>query len=497
VNELAATHETYADLSTSTAFDGKLATLPTPAQRHQEHSRRLAWRLISADATVLVLWAALFLGVVALAGGQLAGPVAEIAIFGAVVPVVSAVGGLYGRRRIEGTSLRQAGPLATALISAGFVWLLFAPVISGYAADRAALQVLVAMPLLFCVMLLLRTTVASRTIRNHPEKILILGAGEVGQRLARKLMSDPSGGATVVGFVDDHPMPLPPDLENLHVWPAATALGAAIAKTEASRLAIAFSGESSEGLLQLVRRSEFGPMPVSVVPRLYEITPAHARLSELAGMPVVNLESASLSRGQLAVKRTLDVVGSLFGLILFSPILAVVALAIKIDSPGPIFFRQARTGRGGETFEILKFRTMIRDAEGLRHELSEMNDKVNGGPLFKMRNDPRTTRVGRVLRRYNIDELPQLFNVLGGSMSLIGPRPFVVHEAEQIGDWGARRNDLTPGITGLWQISDRNEVSYEEMIQLDYLYVANWSVWWDLRILLQTVPLVLSGKAAN
>ncbi len=494
---MAATHETYADLRTSNVFDGRLATLPTPAQRHQEQSRRIAWRLFGADLFILAVWAAIFFVAVTVAGGSLQAPLAEVAIFAGVVPLVGAIGGLYGRRRIEGTSLRQAGPLAMAIVAAGFVWLLFAPVLAGYTPDRAALHVLVAMPVLFAGMILLRTAVATRTLRAHPEKVLILGAGEVGQRLARRLMSDPTGGATVVGFVDDHPMPLPPDLEGLHVWPAATALGAAIAKTEASRLAIAFSGESSEGLLQLVRRSEFGPMPVSIVPRLYEITPAHARLSELAGMPVVNLESASLSRGQRFVKRSLDVFGSLAGLLLLSPILAIVAVAIKIDSPGPIFFRQKRMGRGGETFEILKFRTMGRDAEGMRHALADQNDKVNGGPLFKMRNDPRTTRIGKILRHYNIDELPQLFNVLGGSMSIIGPRPFVIHEAEQIGDWGARRNDLTPGITGLWQISDRNEVSYEEMIQLDYLYVSNWSVWWDLRILLQTVPLVLSGKAAN
>jgi lipopolysaccharide/colanic/teichoic acid biosynthesis glycosyltransferase len=143
-----------------------------------------------------------------------------------------------------------------------------------------------------------------------------------------------------------------------------------------------------------------------------------------------------------------------------------------------------------------KFRTMVKDAEEWRMSLAHLNDMAASGPLFKIRQDPRVTRVGRVLRRSSIDELPQLFNVLAGNMSLVGPRPFVCHESDQMEGWSRRRLDLVPGITGLWQVKGRNDVPYEEMIRLDYLYVTNWSVWWDLRLMLQTIPRVISGRGA-
>lgn len=182
---------------------------------------------------------------------------------------------------------------------------------------------------------------------------------------------------------------------------------------------------------------------------------------------------------------------------LLSPLFAAIAIAIKATSRGPVFFGQMRTGHNGRVFRMWKFRTMVVDAEARRAELAPLNDMADAGPLFKMRHDPRVTSVGRILRRLSMDEFPQLFNVLNGSMSLVGPRPFVCMEADQMQGWSRRRLDLVPGMTGLWQISGRNDLSYEEMIRLDYMYVTNWSLWWDLRILLETVPRVLTGRGAS
>jgi lipopolysaccharide/colanic/teichoic acid biosynthesis glycosyltransferase len=169
-----------------------------------------------------------------------------------------------------------------------------------------------------------------------------------------------------------------------------------------------------------------------------------------------------------------------------------MAVAVKLDSPGPVFFRQARTGRGDQQFEIIKFRTMVDGAEQLRSSLLVENE--SSGPLFKIREDPRVTRVGRMMRRFSIDELPQLFNVVAGTMSLVGPRPFVTYEDEKIDGWARRRLDLTPGVTGLWQVLGRNDIEYDEMVKLDYLYVTNWSLWWDMKLLLRTIPIVF-GRA--
>jgi lipopolysaccharide/colanic/teichoic acid biosynthesis glycosyltransferase len=189
-----------------------------------------------------------------------------------------------------------------------------------------------------------------------------------------------------------------------------------------------------------------------------------------------------------------DVVVSALGLLALSPLLAVIAVAVKLDSRGPVFFRQERHGRGGSIFRIVKFRTMRVGAEQERLALAPMNEV--DGALFKMKEDPRVTRVGRILRRTSLDELPQLWNVLKGEMSLVGPRPFVVHESSQITGWASRRLDITPGITGLWQVLGRTDIPFDEMVKLDYIYVTNWSLFWDLKILFQTIPVVLSRRGA-
>lgn len=188
-------------------------------------------------------------------------------------------------------------------------------------------------------------------------------------------------------------------------------------------------------------------------------------------------------------KRTLDICGALVGLIFLSPLLLGAAVAIKLSSPGPIIFRQMRSGRGGRPFLCLKFRTMVVDAEARKKQLMAQNEQ--DGPAFKIRNDPRVTRIGRWLRKTSIDELPQLFNVLCGDMSLVGPRPLPCHEAEACRGWLRRRLDVTPGVTCIWQIYGRSRVTFAEWVRMDLRYIRSYSLWQDLKLIFQTVPAVL------
>jgi exopolysaccharide biosynthesis polyprenyl glycosylphosphotransferase len=211
----------------------------------------------------------------------------------------------------------------------------------------------------------------------------------------------------------------------------------------------------------------------------------------MSGSPVLILEAQPVTPGALVVKRVLDVVLSALALVLLSPLMAAVAMAIKLGSAGPVLYRSWRVGQGGKLFVFLKFRTMVANADDLKDSLQHLNERE--GPLFKISNDPRTTPFGRFLRRYSLDELPQLVNVLRGEMSLVGPRPPSLDEYEQYTAEHQTRLAAKPGITGLWQISARNDPSFAKALSLDRSYIENWSPWLDLKILLKTMPVVLQG----
>jgi len=233
---------------------------------------------------------------------------------------------------------------------------------------------------------------------------------------------------------------------------------------------------------------------VSVVPRMFELLSWRSQLTELHGLPLLNVAPAQTSRCARVAKRCLDVGASTLLLMAAAPVLAAIALSVKLTSPGPVLYRQVRTGRYGKPFVIYKFRTMYTDADERRTALAARNEA--DGPLFKMRDDPRITRVGGLLRRTSLDELPQLFNVVKGDMSLVGPRPFLEVESARIDGFATRRFDVLPGITGLWQVSGRSELTYDDLRFLDSLYVTSWSFWWDLRILAQTFRSVLARRGA-
>ena len=226
---------------------------------------------------------------------------------------------------------------------------------------------------------------------------------------------------------------------------------------------------------------------------------AHASFDEMFGHPLIVFRSAPGTSWQMLAKLLLDFFGALFLLVLLTviPVIPLIALLIKLTTPGPVFFRQQRSGLSGAPFEILKFRTMTTNAEQLKHELAAMNEM--SGPVFKVTNDPRITPVGKWLRQWSLDELPQLFNVLKGEMSLVGPRPLPVDEVKRFNDLAHRRRlSVKPGLTCLWQIGGRNQISdFREWVRLDLEYIDNWSIWLDLKILLLTPTAVLRGTGAK
>jgi exopolysaccharide biosynthesis polyprenyl glycosylphosphotransferase len=323
----------------------------------------------------------------------------------------------------------------------------------------------------------------------QPRRTIIVGAGPVGQLVRRKIQAHPEYGLDLVWFVDDRP-------KGEHQLGRISELTRLVDEREIDWVVIADSDAPYDDTLALLRAVRRPDVHLSIVPTYFELFASNATIEDIEGMPVVSLPPMRFSRTVRALKRSVDVLASGLGLLVVSPLLLVSALAIRLDSPGPVFFRQRRHGRGGREFEIVKFRTMRDGAEAERFALAEQNQMEGGGPLFKIHEDPRVTRVGRVLRKWSIDELPQLWNVLRGEMSLVGPRPFVVHESEQITGWAGRRLDTTPGITGLWQVLGRNDIPFEEMVKLDYIYVTNWSLWWDIKILCQTLPVVLARRGA-
>jgi exopolysaccharide biosynthesis polyprenyl glycosylphosphotransferase len=223
--------------------------------------------------------------------------------------------------------------------------------------------------------------------------------------------------------------------------------------------------------------------------------PGRMTLADMDGVPMLAFTRTPSDALALALKRAFDVAMSALVLLLLSPVLAAVALAIRLDSPGPIFFRQKRVGQNGRAFEMLKFRSMYRDAEARLEALRAHNEM--SGPVFKMANDPRVTKIGGFLRRTSLDEFPQFWNVLKGEMSIVGPRPPIPAEVRQYKRWQRRRLSMRPGITCIWQVSGRNNIDFERWMELDLQYIDEWSLWGDIEICFRTIPAVLSARGAR
>jgi len=256
----------------------------------------------------------------------------------------------------------------------------------------------------------------------------------------------------------------------------------------------AVSQEELNNLSDLFLLCEERGITTRIILNFFPHTISKTHLEEMDGISLLTFSTTPQNELLLLIRRIMDIVGSLFFIGLFSPIFLLITILIRLDSPGPILYRQIRCGLNGRRFTLYKFRSMVQDAEERKKELINFN--LMKGPVFKMKNDPRITLVGRVLRRFSLDELPQLFNVLKGDMSFVGPRPPLPEEVKQYEGWQRRRLSMKPGITGLWQVSGRNEIDFQDWIKLDLEYIDNWSLWLDLKIILKTIPAVISGKGA-
>jgi exopolysaccharide biosynthesis polyprenyl glycosylphosphotransferase len=326
------------------------------------------------------------------------------------------------------------------------------------------------------------------------QRTLILGSGFVAGHVVKKLRNNAQFGLVPVGIVDDEVHDVgSPDLP----WLGRFAdLDAIIEAQGIDRVIIAFSKASHEELLESIRACRDAGVTVDVVPRLFEFLDGVRALDQVGGLPLLSIGTPMLTSASIAAKRVLDAAGSLALIVLFAPLMIAIAIAVKLESRGPVFFRQPRAGRGNSSFELIKFRSMYVDAEKRKTEMEKLNE-ASDGVMFKIREDPRVTRVGRFIRRFSLDELPQLFNVLKGEMSLVGPRPLIFPETAALEeDWHLRRLELRPGLTGPWQVYGRSQSPFQEMVRFDYQYVAGWSLARDVEILLATLPAVLSGRGA-
>jgi exopolysaccharide biosynthesis polyprenyl glycosylphosphotransferase len=326
------------------------------------------------------------------------------------------------------------------------------------------------------------------------QRTLILGSGMVAGHVVKKLRNNGQFGLVPVGIVDDEVHDVgSPDLP----WLGRFAdLDTIIEAQGIDRVIIAFSKASHEQLLESIRACRDAGVTVDVVPRLFEFLDGVRALDQVGGLPLLSIGAPMLTSASVAAKRVLDVVGSMALIVLFSPLMIAIAIAIRLESRGAVLFRQPRAGRGNSSFQLIKFRSMYVDAEKRKTEMSELNEAADG-VMFKIREDPRVTRVGRFIRRFSLDELPQLFNVLRGEMSLVGPRPLIFPETAALEqDWHLRRLELRPGLTGPWQVYGRSQSPFQEMVRFDYQYVAGWSLARDIELLLATLPAVISGRGA-
>lgn len=349
--------------------------------------------------------------------------------------------------------------------------------------------------LTFSRYLMMETVAFVRSKRVDGHRVVVIGCGDQAVRYAKSLRSQPPWNVRLLGHVSVPGEEISPAIgEHLGEIQHLEEL---LNTTPVDEVLFAYPALDSEDLANALHAcDERGvdvllPLPPSLPQR------ARVEIANIDGfdLPLLGLRRTPSSEVALAGKRLLDICGAGFGLLLAAPVMIVTAILIKVSSPGPIFFKQTRAGRNGRTFKMLKFRSMVVDAEAQKTKLMHLNEM--SGPVFKISRDPRVTKIGAFIRRTSVDELPQLFNIFMGDMSLVGPRPPLPSEVEQYKPWQRRRLSVKPGLTGLWQVSGRNNVDFEEWMALDLRYIDDWSLWLDIKIILRTVPAVVLKTGAS
>lgn len=330
-----------------------------------------------------------------------------------------------------------------------------------------------------------------RTRGYNNQNVIVVGTGDLAKSAVDDLKSHPEWGFRVIGLLDWDEMTRLWRYRDIPMIGSLSHLPDIIKISQVDCVIFAVGHEHLDRVDESFRICEEMGTKACLLADFFSTNIAKKEVTEFLGRPAVLYSTAPDSRMQILVKQVVDRIGATLGLIIASPLMFLVALMIKITSRGPVFFRQERCGLNGKRFQVLKFRTMVQDAEKLKASLQKMNEM--DGPAFKIENDPRITRFGKLLRKISIDELPQLINVARGEMSLVGPRPPVPDEVEKYDRWQRRKLSMKPGLTCLWQVGGRNDTSFDEWMNLDLEYIDNWSLWMDTKILLKTIPTIITA----
>lgn len=404
--------------------------------------------------------------------------------------------GLYDKRDITSTG-DEASSIFGATIAGSLLLFALLFLYRGFWFSRA----LLIYAMIICSVLMIFSRFVLNSIQKEfyrrgmgVRRTLILGAGEIGQGLAFKMLSEKEIGYKAVAFLDDDPDKTGKSFHGVPVMGSIISTKNKIKELNIDEVILATGKLHQQKVLDVIMECESEGVEFKLVPGILELIASRISTDEIGGVPLLTIKEIRLQGANAIIKRSVDICASLSALVILLPVMLIVAAAIKVESRGPVFFTQKRVGKDGKIFDLFKFRSMIEGAE-------KMFEKVvaqKGGNIirFKAKDDPRITRFGKIIRKLSIDELPQLINVLLGDMSLVGPRPPVPIEVEKYSAWHKKRLRVRPGITGLWQVSGRSELPFEDMIRLDIYYIENWSLWMDFRIVLRTVPTVLFGRGA-
>jgi exopolysaccharide biosynthesis polyprenyl glycosylphosphotransferase len=406
--------------------------------------------------------------------------------------VLFKVYGLYDRdaNRINHSTVDDAPSLFHALVIGAVIFYVLSRILPTRRVSLAEGAIFFTAVL---VSLLVLRTVARRAAQSllPPERVLLLGGGPMAALLAAKMRQHDEYGVEPIGYLAPREDAEPQSLPYLG---GLTELEAVCDRAHVDRVVIAGSNGELADIEDLIRRTAELEVRISVLPIVVDVLGPSIQVDDIEGVTVLGINPPTLTRSSRVLKRTMDMTIGTIALVAALPGMLLIALLIRASSAGPVLYSQERVGRGGKRFRIRKFRTMVIDAD---ERVAELRASSAHPVWLLLEHDPRVTQIGLLLRHWSLDELPQLWNVIRGDMSLVGPRPMLPEIDEHILGWQRRRLDLTPGLTGFWQVLGRTNIPFEEMLKLDYLYVTNWSLWQDVRLLLRTVPAVLRQRGVN
>jgi exopolysaccharide biosynthesis polyprenyl glycosylphosphotransferase len=465
----------------------------------RDHSRELHSAVLSGDLLLSALIFGVLVSLPGMAPGASGYTVFRLLALGLAASLVWPLAfqqlGLYGSQRRLGAErilarLLVAG-LAALFVESAVAFSLSVPVAPSFPALCAAVQ------LAGLTALRLSVYGALRWLRrggHNTRNVLVVGSGPRAAYVQEVVHRNPAWGLRIIGFIDDGPPEggASIDEEDLHKLADMRDL---LRDEVIDEVIVACPRSMLSAIVDVVDACAAAGVPITLLSDIFGDYLPPPQVRRFGSLPALNFAPVHHSRVALAAKRAIDAAGAVVLLAATAAVLAAAMLAVRLTSSGPVLFRQLRCGLNGRTFEMLKLRTMYADAEDRRSDLTHLNEME--GPVFKIRDDPRVTPVGRVLRRFSIDELPQLWNVLRGDMSLVGPRPSLPSEVVEYQTFERRRLSMRPGLTCIWQVSGRNEIDFEDWVRLDLEYIDTWSLGQDWRIMLQTLPAVIRGDGAS